>query len=166
MASTATRSPPTSRASEARSSVVVTTLRGAAADRLNDAAATAPKSPKVLSSCLLRIFNAFLYLLEHQSTRAPEHTLEDMCPMCPNPEIQLNEEFVRPAPFAVARVAILSPNLAELTRPERQEHRAAGVPKRRVQGLLRPIQPRADIPPPGELVFGQAVHPERSYRRL
>ena len=103
---------------------------------------------------------------------APEHlarerlsTLEHVRRV-PRFETELHEEFVRPAPSAVARMTVLAADLAELAGPERQEHRAAVVTERGIKRVLRSIEARPDIPAPGKLILGHAIHSEGPHRRL
>src|SRR6266849_9096675 len=122
------RSPPTSRAIDARSSVVAMTFnlpcaRDGVATR--SAAASAP-------TMILVFINTFF-------RTGAARVLERVRPVRPDRELELEQELVRRWPDRVLRPAVLPAHLAELARPVRQDERLAGIQQRRIVGVVRPV---------------------------
>src|SRR5436190_18220340 len=74
---------------------------------------------------------------------------------------ELKQDLVRDDAFGVGRAAELTADLAEFTRPIRQQERLALVFQRGIGGALRVVKPGASEPSSRELVFRAAVGPER-----
>src|SRR5262249_4694661 len=151
---TVTLSPPTSRASAARSSVVVTTRNGAAAaGRAPIATANAVASASWMS---VRKVNRFMIVCPWSL----ESVSEDVRAVRANSEVELEQELVRADAFRVVGQPVLAANLTEFARPERDEERSAVVDQRCVERTARAIVATAKIPAARELIFGKAVPPE------
>src|ERR1041384_4090614 len=128
MDSTFTMSPPTSRASAARSCVAVITLIFEAA-WLAPAATVKSRTP---SACIrLGILTGTIPPLLRTAAGAVRVTklvsLKWMRSMGAHRKHELEQDLVGGEPFPVSRPPELSPNLAELARPVCEEQRAAGV---------------------------------------
>src|SRR5512135_1641118 len=106
------RSPPTSRASDARSSVVVTTFSFASA-----AKAPAPRGTiaATRSADVSRPIFMGCPLIRSRSERVRA--------MRPDRELHLQQQFVGRLALRVPRPAVHPAQLAELARPERDDHR-------------------------------------------
>src|SRR5262245_34336682 len=96
MASTVTRSPPTSRAIDARSSVVATRFSLPCAVAFE---ATSEAATSAIAAMSVR------------------RRLERMCTMSSDRILELKEQFIRRRPLGVGRAAVLAAHLAELARP-------------------------------------------------
>src|SRR6187397_2317015 len=149
MDSTVMRSPPTSRAIAARSSVVVMTL--------GFPCACAIDAMSVIANAAAHVdwmnFMTTPQVLEPASER--------MRTVCTDGKLELEEKLVRRIPGGVLRPAVLAAHLAELARPIRQHERSPRVVKRLIVGVSRPVVAGTGVPAARELVVTGHEEAER-----
>src|SRR4030095_7516623 len=143
-------SPPTSRASAARSSVVATTRSPAAA------AGPPSISSMIQANRTERVNERMINSPEGSSLHSTDNS-ERVRDMRTDGEIELEQELVGRNAFRVVRVAVLAANLAELARPERHVRRHAVIEDAFVEEPPGSIVAAAQIPAPCELVVAAHV---------
>src|SRR5581483_9042920 len=161
------RSPPTSRAIAARSSVVATTVSLPWARPGSGHAARTRASASTLD--LFMLIGGLTSITRHcpgsggTLLRSPcaRPRSKRMRPMCANRELELEQQLVGGRPVAVRRPPVLAAHLAELAGPVGQYQRSALVDDRRIDRARRAIVAAPHEPPAGELVIGRGVVPRR-----
>src|SRR5262245_14152738 len=72
-------------------------------------------------------------------------------------ELKLKKKFIRDIADGVIRPPVLAPDLAELTRPVGHHQRLAGITKRLVVGMRRPVVASTRKPSTSELIVARHV---------
>src|SRR5262245_15042213 len=150
------RSPATSRAIAARSSVDAMMFSFPCA-RAGVEPITAMIATRMGISVFRFMFFFFFLILNSQFLITG--LLERMRAMRTDVELHLEQELVGDRSFGVVGVTVLTANLAELARPVRQRERLAEVMLRRIVGTFRPIEPDAGEPAPAQLIVARHVEP-------
>src|SRR5437763_16651494 len=132
------RSPPTSPAIDARSSVVEITLSLACAcARIGASSTTKAMKPNMNLRMMI--------------------PLERVRAVRADGKLELEQQLVGDRPFRVVRAAVLSADLAEFAGPVRQDSRPAPVEGRGRVSPIRPIVTAADEPAPRKLIVARRV---------
>src|SRR5512140_1634727 len=165
MESTTMRSPPTSRESDARSSVVVTTFGFEAALAVPAASVATTASIVFHLICVFGIQVPPRIRTGAPHERRSKHGSKRVRPMSAHRELELKQKFVGREILAVTGAAQLAADLAELAWPLRQDGRAAGVLELRVVEPFGAIEASAHKPAPPQLVIARDVVSERLRQR-
>src|SRR5262245_3272343 len=152
------RSPPTSCAMAARSSVVATTFSFPCAR----ASVASPTSARI------NPMNAVRFMMSSIACVALTYSTRRTCPTClkrmrtvrTNREHELNRQLVAGVAKRVIDAPILTSNQTELRRSVRQDERSARVVLRRVVRKTRAVVARAGRPSPRELIVARHIHAE------